>query len=602
MELSGLESMQNRLREILKASPALAFARSAQTLWSKAWKHGRRLNESEAQQLREQGNTCTDWAGLRLLGLGSLSSIVQCRFEGQVLLDSEAGSSTLIRSRIRNSKIGASKVEDSGLLDGVWVEDGASIRRVGTISSGFQFGLGLAIHPGSETGLRRVFLMDGWLLQDCTDMANLPPAAQDVLAKELQSYLKDVDAKFTWIGSGANVESTPVIEDCFVGQNSMIRGATALRRCVLSSTEEAPIHIGDGAIAENSVLETGTAIRSHGQVRRSMLLEHSSVERAGQVAESVLGPNTHIAKGEVTASLVGPFVGFHHQALLIGALWPEGCGNVGYGAKVGSNHTGRKPDQEIRPGEGAFFGLGCSIKFPANFEESPYSLFAADVSVPPQRLAFPFSLIAPASSSPRGAEGLNEILPGWVWAENAFALIRGAYKFQDRNRAMRHVFPNPPVSEKSPLRGTFLSAGLFAPTLEAHVLKALAALKNAARRNKAFYLEREIPGLGRNFLSRKNLASGISAYENYLKFVQFRIVSLKSTLAPPKLSEATRLMHGLIASAETSLARDDMRGRKIFPDYTAFHGKLPENDAVCLRLKKDVESLLGPLRKRLSRS
>ena len=52
-----------------------------------------------------------------------------------------------------------------------------------------------------------------------------------------------------------------------------------------------------------------------------------------------------------STSLVGPFVAFHHQALLIAAYWPEGKGNIAYGANVGSNHTGKAPDQEIRPGE-----------------------------------------------------------------------------------------------------------------------------------------------------------------------------------------------------------------------------------------------------------
>lgn len=32
------------------------------------------------------------------------------------------------------------------------------------------------------------------------------------------------------------------------------------------------------------------------------------------------------------------------------ALWPEGRGNVAYGANVGSNHTGKLADQEAVPG------------------------------------------------------------------------------------------------------------------------------------------------------------------------------------------------------------------------------------------------------------
>lgn len=49
---------------------------------------------------------------------------------------------------------------------------------------------------------------------------------------------------------------------------------------------------------------------------------------------------------------------------------------MGYGANVGSNHTGRAPDQELWPGEGVFFGLGTSIKFPANYVAAQYSVIA----------------------------------------------------------------------------------------------------------------------------------------------------------------------------------------------------------------------------------
>jgi len=60
-------------------------------------------------------------------------------------------------------------------------------------------------------------------------------------------------------------------------------------------------------------------------------------------------------------------------------------GNVAYGAKIGSNHTGRSADQEIIVGEGVFFGLGSLIKFPSNLSASPYTIIAADTSCGQQR-------------------------------------------------------------------------------------------------------------------------------------------------------------------------------------------------------------------------
>jgi hypothetical protein len=152
-------------------------------------------------------------------------------------------------------------------------------------------------------------------------------------------------------------------------------------------------------VVRSSIVQWGCEVTTGAIVENSVLVEHSHVERHGKVAMSVIGPNTGIAEGEVTSCLVGPFVGFHHQALLIAAVWPEGKGNIGYGANVGSNHTSKAPDQEIFPGEGVFFGLGCSVKFPADFSDAPYSIIATAVPTLPQRVEFPFSLINKPSAA-----------------------------------------------------------------------------------------------------------------------------------------------------------------------------------------------------------
>lgn len=53
---------------------------------------------------------------------------------------------------------------------------------------------------------------------------------------------------------------------------------------------------------------------------------------------------------------------------------------------MGSNHTGKLNDQEIWPGEGVFYGLGCNIKFPTNMTQAPYTLIATGVTTLPQKV------------------------------------------------------------------------------------------------------------------------------------------------------------------------------------------------------------------------
>ena len=178
--------------------------------------------------------------------------------------------------------------------------------------------------------------------------------------------------------------------------------ATAIADSTLLSDERGCGACWSRAIVRHSLLQWGAVAEDGAYVERSLLAEASTVTRKGNrdgLGRSVPTPGS--AEGEVSASVVGPFVGFNHHALLVSACWPEGRGNVGYGANVGSNHTGRAPDQEIHPGEGTFFGLGVNVKMPANFSEAPYTIIATGVDTGPQRLRFPFSLMVPGSSPAR---------------------------------------------------------------------------------------------------------------------------------------------------------------------------------------------------------
>jgi hypothetical protein len=76
---------------------------------------------------------------------------------------------------------------------------------------------------------------------------------------------------------------------------------------------------------------------------------------------------------------------------------PFCAGNIAHGAKVGANHTGRVADQEALIGEGVFFGLGSSVKFPVDLTHSAYTLVAAGTALDPQRCVW--------GPSPCGAAG-----------------------------------------------------------------------------------------------------------------------------------------------------------------------------------------------------
>lgn len=228
----------------------------------------------------------------------------------------------------------------------------------------------------------------------------------------VDEYLAQLACGFAIVASNARLIRCSRVANSFVGSFALLEDSDVVNTTVLSSRTE-PSRIVTKSLVRNAVLQWHCTVEALSVVTDAFLCDCAHVERHGVVLSSLIGPNTSIAEGEVSASFVGPFVGFHHQALLIASYWPEGKGNVGYGANVGSNHTLKAPDQELFPGEGVFFGLGCSIKFPSNFVRAPYSVVATAVTTLPQRLAMPFSLInTPGHVIPSLSPAINEISPG----------------------------------------------------------------------------------------------------------------------------------------------------------------------------------------------
>jgi len=235
-------------------------------------------------------------------------------------------------------------------------------------------------------------------------------------------------------------------------------------------------------------------------VNNSLLMEAASAETASIVNSSIIGPDSHVGGGETQHTLLGPNANAHHQSLMIGVIWPLGRGNVGYGANVGSNHTGRTADQECWSGEGLFWGLSTVIKFPVDTTHAPYSLIAAGVNLPPQRLLYPFSLIV--------NNGLdNHIHPGWVLSQSAYTIARNEDKFATRRKAKRHSF--------------YTGWKIIRPETIDLCIVAREMLKRCMGRSM-YVGDKDMKGIGKCILSEKSRISGIEAYTELIQLYSLR--------------------------------------------------------------------------------
>jgi hypothetical protein len=391
------------------------------------------------------------------------------------------------------------------------------------------------------------------------------------------------------------------VVNSFVGPGSIVDRCGAISESTLLGSLDEPVRVTGAATIENAILQWSSRVESGATVRNAVVSEYACVQDQGALHESFLGPNSVVGRGEVGASLLGPFVALHHQSMLISTVWPEGKGNISSGANVGANHTGRAPDQELWPGEGLFVGLGVNIRFPADFTLAPYSVLACSVTTSPQRVEFPFSLInSPTHSFPHLSPTLNQIIPAWLLTDSLYTLKRNEQKFQQRNQARR----------------LNIEFRVLRPELFDLMREACRRLE-AVDAQKAVYTERDIPGLGKNYLLEAVRCAALRGYRWFLRLdglrrlhqrvaelvtqdssraraalresssdgiweAQRRWLAEKERLSDVStaLSELMVMLDQFAREVERSKAKDDQRGLHIREDYPVVHHTAKDDPVV----------------------
>jgi hypothetical protein len=568
----------------------------------------RGLDHVEIALLESLGNSALDWSRVRVADGFNPRRVRNCEFHGDVVLGRFDGyartsggvdlTTGVVNSTIMNCVVGHNAaIRDVRLLANVAVGAGAVVADCGRVTCrpGAMFGNGAEVVVGPETGGREVPVyaeLDGTVAA-AVARPGRRRAAVASYREAVAEYAALAAADRSVIGAGATVWGIGRLEDTYVGPHARLDGADAVVNCTILSDAEDPATVESGANLSGVLLQWGGRVGPLAVVERSVVCEHATVEAHGRVRDSILGPNSSVGGGEVVSCLLGPFVVSHHQSLLIATLWPNGRGNIGYGANVGSNHTSRSPDQEFWPGEGMFIGLGVNVKFPCDFTHAPFTVIACGTGLPPQKVTFPFSLIMPAQDRhPCSPAYGSEIVPAWGLVGNAYSWKRCETKFRTRNKARRTAF----------------DFAVFRPETVEYMRSACRRLE-AVKEVKSHYTEHDIRGLGKSVLLEKDRGPAIEAYRFYTLYYALlglmervrelgasgselnvgRLMAERSPLrtwdhqrrvlvqdfGEANLSELVRQLPAMAEKVATDVERsktkDDDRGARIIADYGEVH-------------------------------
>jgi hypothetical protein len=134
----------------------------------------------------------------------------------------------------------------------------------------------------------------------------------------------------------------------------------------------------------------------------------------------------------VLNNLIFPAHEQHHNNSFLIASVVMGQSNLAAGVTVGSNHNSRANDNEIQAGRGFWPGLCTSVKHSCRF--ASFVLLAkadypAELDIP-----LPFALL-----NNNVLKDELEVLPGFWWLYNMYALARNTWKFQNRDKRKRKI-------------------------------------------------------------------------------------------------------------------------------------------------------------------
>ncbi|MCK5841190.1 MAG: DUF4954 family protein [Candidatus Sabulitectum sp.] len=531
------------------------------------------LNSSQIQKLKAQGCSSSKWDLVKFTSESDLSLVVNCSFQGSVNVHLPAG--ILVYTSFENCNIeGPLTVRSTRDISSMTLLPGAKVEYCGSIQWDSSPGvMGAFMNAGVETGERQVPILPHF---DHNDVAFLGSASGRKFIEECILLRNGIREKLKGvIGRNAVVTNCSCIYNSLILEKVLVKNASAVRGSILFGGASAV----DGALIRNSVLQWNSSVDSFAIVENSIAGECAVVERHGKLTDSFLGADSVLGEGEVTASVVGPLTGIHHQSLLIAAMWPGGRGNIGYGANVGSNHTSRLPDQEIKPGTGQFFGLSTSVKFPADFSRSPFTIIATGLTTLPQRVSFPFSLITLPHKRPQGVpEGWNRLIPGWMLSENLYSVLRNSWKYRKRLKAVH----------------TSVDTSVFSDEV-------LLMVKDAWERLEQNSCE-SMPGAGKNFITEDDRVKGIEVFRKCLRSMELWKKYLDGSLNDSETGEMLDLLRYVRSAAISSRMKDYTRGERIIDDYMAVRGALEEDEfiqtleAYCKKIIEQLDSANGSRR------
>lgn len=312
----------------------------------------RKLTAQEIEILKRQSCTAADWEKITVGPTFVPENIRETHFSGMVSIGDNSGTTEFEGGLVRNCGIYNASIHNCSIGDHVYIHhipnyianydigDHVILENVDLcfVEGETSFGNGIKVSTLDETGGRGVMIYDklsahlAYFLAWYKHRHCLISTLEDMIA----GYADSVKSNRGVIGSHSVISNSKLIKNVKFGPYSQVHGAIRIENGSVNSNKHAPVKLGNGIMAENFIISSGSEI-SDGTIVSSCFIGQGCVLGKQYSAEnSLFFANCQGFHGEACSIFGGPYTVTHHKSTLLIAGMFSFC-NAGSGSNQ-SNH------------------------------------------------------------------------------------------------------------------------------------------------------------------------------------------------------------------------------------------------------------------------
>jgi hypothetical protein len=292
----------------------------------------RGLTTYEIKKLGEQGCSAEDWSQIFVHEDFVAESVRGCRFEGTVRLGIYAGTIEtengitkkcgIYNSHLRNCDVASGVyISEVKSLAGYHIETNVAIENVGSmvVRGETAFGNGIPIEVLNEAGGRELPIFD-MLSSQIAYLALMyrhDKAFTDSILEIIGNYCRAKKSDTGRIGTGARIRDAHILRNVWIGDYAVISGASLLEEGTIRCCREAPAFVGEGVIAKQFIILSGSSVDSSAIIHKSFIGEGVTMGKQFSAENSLFFANCEAFHGEACSLFAGPYSVTHHKSTLM---------------------------------------------------------------------------------------------------------------------------------------------------------------------------------------------------------------------------------------------------------------------------------------------